>query len=70
MGDLPEIENKTIDSVAELKTKVKELVGNPLSAWAVAATIESLGVREIDVQNDYGYDSIFKLAQQIYSELK
>ena len=70
MGDLPEIENKTIDSVAELKTKVKELVGNPLSAWAVAATIESLGVREIDVQNDYGYDSIFQLAQQIYSELK
>ena len=70
MSDLPDIEDKTIDSVDELKTKVKDLVGNPLSAWAVAATIESLGVREIDVQNDYGYDSIFQLAQQIYKELK
>lgn len=70
MSEVPDIENLTIDNVGELKQEVKDLIGNPLSTWAVAATIESLGVREVDVRKDYGYESIFELADEIYDELK
>jgi len=70
MSELHDIENLTIDNVGELKQEVKDLVGNPLSTWAVAATIESLGVREVDVREDFGYESIFELADEIYDELK
>lgn len=70
MSEYPDIKSLTIDSVGELKKEVKELVGNPISTWAVAATIESLGVREVDVRKDYDCDSIFELADEIYYELK
>ncbi len=70
MSELHDIENLTIDNVGKLKREVKNLVGNPLSTWAVAATIESLGVREVDVREDFGYESIFELADEIYDELK
>ncbi|WP_138429705.1 exopolysaccharide Pel transporter PelG [Fodinibius saliphilus] len=70
MSELPVIESKTIDSVEELTEEVRELVGNPLSRRAVAATIESLGVREVDVKKDFGYDSIFDLADDLYVQLK
>src|SRR5690625_45581 len=59
-----------VKSHAELKAEVKKLIGNPLSVWAVAATLESLGVREIDARREFGFDSIFDLADQIYHELK
>ncbi|HLR31399.1 MAG TPA: hypothetical protein VK074_02850 [Fodinibius sp.] len=59
-----------VSSHEELKAEVKKLIGNPLSVWAVAATLESLGVREIDARREFGFDSIFDLADQIYSELK
>ncbi|NGP87898.1 exopolysaccharide Pel transporter PelG [Fodinibius halophilus] len=70
MAESPDIESATIDSVDELKKEVKDLLGNPLSTRAVAATIESIGVREVDVKQDFGYDSIFELADEIYDELK
>lgn len=53
-----------------LSSEVQSLMGNPVSVWAVAATIESLGIREKDVRNEYGYESIFQLSEQIYSNLK
>lgn len=54
----------------DLGSEVQSLMGNPVSVWAVAATIESLGIREKDVRNEYGYESIFELSEQIYSDLK
>lgn len=58
------------EALQDLIRKVYDLIGNPVSTWAVAATIESLGVREIDVQNDFGYASIFELADDVYDFLK
>lgn len=70
MSNQVDIDNVTIDSVSELRLEVKELIGNPISVWAVAAIIESLGVREVDAHNEFGYDSIFDLARDIYTDLK
>lgn len=58
------------EAVAEITKKVQELIGNPISTWAVAATIESLGVRDIDAKTDYGYDSVFDLADEVYKRIK
>ncbi|WP_018126463.1 hypothetical protein [Balneola vulgaris] len=54
----------------ELTLKVKELIGNPLSVWAVAATIESLGIRDIDAKTDFGFESVFDLAKVVFTDLK
>ncbi len=53
-----------------LTDKVHELVRNPLSTWAVAATIESLGIRDVDARTDYGFDSVFDLADAVFSTIK
>jgi len=68
-SDQTEIESSQI-TLNNLIVRVKELVGNPISVWAVAATLESLGIRNIDAKKDYGYDSIFKLADYVYNEIK
>ncbi|SMO61764.1 hypothetical protein [Fodinibius sediminis] len=70
MVEKSDIESATIDSEDQLKAQVKELIGNPISVWAVAATIESLGIREVDARKVFGYDSIFSLADQISVDLK
>ncbi|RNC86135.1 MAG: hypothetical protein ED557_01385 [Balneola sp.] len=41
-----------------------------MSSWAVAATIESLGIRDIDAQTDYGYPSVFELAEYVYEQIQ
>lgn len=61
-------EEKT--SFDELVQQVYDLVGNPISVWAVAATIESLGVRDVDAQEDYEYASVFDMAEDVYQEIK
>lgn len=61
-------EEKT--SFDELVQQVYDLVGNPISVWAVAATIESLGVRDVDAQEDYEYASVFDMAEDVYKEIK
>lgn len=58
------------EAVSEITEKVYELVGNPISTWAVAATIESLGVRNIDAKTDYGYDSVFELGEEVFNRIK
>lgn len=52
-----------------LKNVVRDHIGMPLNVWAVAATIESLGIREVDARKDYGYESIFDLAEDVYWEI-
>jgi len=67
--ELKNIESPQL-SLSDLIERVKELVGNPISVWAVAATLESLGIRDIDAKNDYGYNSIFELADYVYTQIK
>lgn len=49
---------------------VRELVDIPMSSWAVAATIESLGIRDIDADTDYGYPNVFELAEYVYAQIQ
>lgn len=70
MEQLHDIKQAAFKPRADLKASVEELLDNPVSVWAVAATIESLGIREIDAQREYGYDSILSLAEQIYKDIK
>ncbi len=49
---------------------VRELVDIPMSSWAVAATIESLGIRDIDANTDYGYENVFELAEFVYEQIQ
>lgn len=58
------------EAVQEITEKVHDLVGNPISKWAVAATIESLGVRDIDAKTDYGFDSVFELGEVVFERIK
>lgn len=43
--------------------------GNPVSVMVVLATLESFGIRDKDVFQDYGFVSIMDLATHIYEEL-
>lgn len=58
------------ETVQDITERVYELIGNPISKWAVAATIESLGVRNVDTKTDYGYDSVFDLGNEVYNRIK
>lgn len=72
MNKQPEIQtqNNSFDTVkVELVDTVYKLIGNPISSWAVAATIESLGIRDIDAKTDYGYEDVFDLAEYVYEEV-
>lgn len=72
MNKQPEIQTQeaSFDTVkVELVDTVYELIGNPISSWAVAATIESLGIRDIDAKTDYGYEDVFDLAEYVYEEV-
>lgn len=63
-------ERTQAEAADDITASVHELVGNPISKWAVAATIESLGVRDIDAKTDYGYETVFDLADEVYSRIK
>ena len=49
---------------------IAETVGIPLDVRAVAATLESLGLRDVDAQTDFGAESLFDLAQDIYGRTR
>lgn len=68
----PEVypESTVISSRDRLAQEVYEQIGRPLSVWAVAATLESIGIRDIDARQDFECDSVFELAAELYEELK
>ncbi|MFV8280383.1 exopolysaccharide Pel transporter PelG [Christiangramia marina] len=53
-------------AVAHLIIAIKDRNGKPVNLNVVIATIESLGIREVDVEKDFGFDSILNLANYIY----
>lgn len=57
------------DIIRDLLLEVKDKIGRPVSNKVVMATIESLGIREKDVQMDFGVPSISHLANLIFFEL-
>ena len=56
-------------NLEDLIQQIKDLNGKPVNKFAVAATIESLGIRDVDVKEDYGYSSILDLAIYIFELL-
>ncbi len=67
---LPEVEFTPEDRFNDIVNKVEELVGNPVSSWAVAATIESIGIRDVDAISDFNYPTVFELAEDVYTKIK
>lgn len=55
---------KSISSLAE---EVVERIGRPLDEWAVAAALESGGMRDADAVQDFDKEDIFDLAEDIYA---
>jgi hypothetical protein len=50
----------------ELATLVIKNINNPLDKWAVCATLESMGMRDIDAQKEFGANDLFELGEEIY----
>ncbi len=56
-----------IDSLVEL---VLDQRGGPIDVWGVAATIESVGVRDVDAAERFGHRDVFDLAEDVYTEAR
>ncbi|MFN8273531.1 MAG: hypothetical protein U0X58_01475 [Flavobacteriaceae bacterium] len=56
-------------NIKSLIEQTKDKVGKPVSSQVVEATIESLGIREKDTMDDYGFNSIKDLADLVFYEL-
>ena len=51
----------------ELVDGVMEKIGRPLDKWAVAAVLESIGMRDADAVQEFGKRDIFDLSEEIYA---
>ncbi len=73
MSQQSDISNDTL-TVAERREElirtVREIIDIPMSSWAVAATIESLGIRDIDAESDFDFKNVFDLADYVYEEIQ
>jgi hypothetical protein len=56
-------------NIENLINSIKEKIGKPVSNRVVAATIESLGIRDKDTMNDFGMVSIRALADFIFKKI-
>lgn len=70
MGELAPSAPVHDDLIEELVDFVHETVGLPMDTWAVAATLESRGLRDVDAIERYGAKSIFHLAESIYPAIQ
>lgn len=55
--------------IEKLLEDIKKSNGKPVNAKVIAATIESYGLRDIDVQNDYNSKSIASLAEYLFNRI-
>ena len=63
------VEQQYNQNLETLITQIYERVGQPVSGNATQAMIESFGVREVDVLEDYGYASIKELTVYVHQQL-
>ena len=54
-------------SLDDLVDFVLDQTTSPVNTWAVAATLESRGVRDVDAQQRYGDADVFALADRVYA---
>jgi hypothetical protein len=55
------------NGLAVLVEFVLETTGSPVDTWAVAATLESRGLRDVDAVTRYSKRDIFDLADEVYA---
>lgn len=65
-----QFENEREKKVYDLGTDVLEKIGNPIDKLAVCATLESLGWRDIDAQEEFGEPNLFLLSEEIFNICK
>ncbi|MDY6877406.1 MAG: hypothetical protein SWK90_14555 [Chloroflexota bacterium] len=51
---------------SQLVDTITDTIGIPIDVRAVAATMESTGMRDVDAQTDFGAKDLFALAEDIY----
>lgn len=66
-GNASELAGSPGRGLGELALEVRTVVGNPFDAWAVAAALESLGYRDVDAVHQFGKQTVFELARDLYS---
>jgi hypothetical protein len=57
-------------SLSELVEFVLDETGQPIDVWAVAATLESGGTRDLDARERYGKRDVFELAAVVLAECR
>lgn len=57
------------ENIINLINNVKDKIGKPVNSRVVAATIESLGIRDIDAKTDFGVPNIQDLSVYIFRNL-
>jgi hypothetical protein len=62
----PDVEAPPAEEITALVDDVLRQVGRPVDAWAVAATLESFGLRDVDAAR-YGEGDIFSLADRVHA---
>jgi hypothetical protein len=60
------VEARPVEGITGLLDDVLGTVGRPVDTWAVAATLESFGLRDVDAAR-YGERDIFSLADRVYA---
>ena len=55
---------------APLVDEVWGLIGDPVDAYAVVATLESIGWRDLDAQTEFGRADLFALGAEVYALCK
>jgi len=51
------------ENLSILYSDITKERGKPLDFWEVAALLEVYGIRDIDAQNEYGFDDVFDMAK-------
>ncbi len=73
-ADTPDGSTATVDAhettIQEAFTFILEQIQNPVDTWAIAATLESRGMRDIDAVEKCGKADIFDLADEIYGRCR
>ena len=62
--------NQIQKNLDKITNQVIQKIGNPVNSMVVLATLESFGIREKDVFNDFGFVTIRDIATHIYEDLK
>lgn len=68
-GERPTVAESERESIDTLGAFVVGLAGAPIDVWAVAALLESSGLRDSDARERYGREDIFALARAVQARL-